>query len=200
MIGRFRDAVGDVEQEDAEREQDDDADLHLLRRRAEEDGQEEDGRHQARQDHVHDVERVASSHEDAERHVGEPFGGTRIEEELVPLHPRPFNAPLAVFLVAVHVDRHVRVRHVHLRDVVAPRAEHQLAALHVERVVGDVDLALRLEHAARLPVHMTAAQDDRPELAVLAVYAVCSTNTPPQCATGSFHLLLDGASSKHGYE
>ena len=39
MVGRARDAVGDIEQEDAEGEQHDDPDLHLLRRRTEEDAQ-----------------------------------------------------------------------------------------------------------------------------------------------------------------
>ena len=84
MVGRTRDAVGDVEQEDAEGQQDDDADLHLLCRGAEEDGEKEDGRHQTRQYHVHDIERIAASQVDHEDDVGEPLGGSRLEEELSP--------------------------------------------------------------------------------------------------------------------
>ena len=60
MVGRLRDAVGDVEQKDAEAEKDDDADLDLLLRRTEEDGQKQHRRQDRRQDDVQDVERVPS--------------------------------------------------------------------------------------------------------------------------------------------
>ena len=85
MVGRLGDVVGDVEQEDAEGEQDDDADLHLLAGRAEEDGEQQDGREDARQDHVEDVIGVAPPQADAEGDVGETLLRGALVEELVTL-------------------------------------------------------------------------------------------------------------------
>ena len=85
MVGRLRDVVGDVEEEDAEGQEDDDADLHLLSGRAEEDGEEEDGREDAGQYHVEDVVGVATPQVDAEGDVGEALVRTAAVEELVAL-------------------------------------------------------------------------------------------------------------------
>ena len=96
MVGRLRDVVGDVEKEDAEREQDDDPDLHLLTGRAEEDGEEEDGREHARHDDVHDVERVTATQVDAEGDVGVTLARTTLVVELLARHVRRQDRPLAV--------------------------------------------------------------------------------------------------------
>ena len=61
------------------------------------------------------------------------------------------------------------VGEVHLGRVVAPRSELEVAVLLVERVVRDVDLAHRLEHAARLPVNVPVALDDCAKLPVITV-------------------------------
>ena len=85
MVGRLGDVVGDVEQEDAEGEQHDDPDLDLLGRRAEEDGEEQDGRQDAGQDDVEGVVGVATLQVDAEGDVREALVRTALVEELVSL-------------------------------------------------------------------------------------------------------------------
>ena len=47
MIGGLRNTAGHVEEEDPEREQDDDSYLHFLSGRAEEDREQQNGRHDA---------------------------------------------------------------------------------------------------------------------------------------------------------
>ena len=58
MVGRLGDVSSYVEQKDAEAEQHDDADLHFLRRRAEEYRQQQYARHQRRHYHVDDVDKM----------------------------------------------------------------------------------------------------------------------------------------------
>jgi len=60
VVGRLGNVSGDVEQKDAEAEQDDDADLDLLRRRAEEYRQQQDAGHERRHYDVDDVETTTS--------------------------------------------------------------------------------------------------------------------------------------------
>ena len=78
--------------------------MHLLRRRAEEDGEEDGGGEDAGQDDVHDVERVFALDVDGELDEGEALVGTAGEEELVPVDLRVQHLPLAVLLVRVLVD------------------------------------------------------------------------------------------------
>ena len=61
MVGGFRNAIGDVEEENSKGEQHDDTNLYFLSRGAIEDGEKEDGGHHGRKDHVHDIKRVATS-------------------------------------------------------------------------------------------------------------------------------------------
>ena len=149
MIRRLRDVSSDVEQKDAEAEQNDDADLNLLRRRAEEDRQQQHRRHDRRHDDVHHVEHVTSTEVDGEGDVGKLFVGTTLVGELVASGGRGEDLPFTVLLVRVHVDGVRKRRQVHLGGVVRPGAERQLAALLVERVERYVDLAHCLEDAYR---------------------------------------------------
>ena len=60
-------------------------------------------------------------------------------------------------------------RHVHLRGVVRPGAERQVAFLFVERVVSDVDLTHGLEDSARLPAQRAVRAQHRLEFIVALV-------------------------------
>jgi hypothetical protein len=172
VVGGLWDAVGDVEEEDAEGEEHDDSDLHFLRRRAEEDGEQEDGRHQTGQDDVHNVEGIASLHVQDKLHVGEALRRAAFEGELLADDLRRVDLPLAVFLERIHVDDLLHVGQVHLGRVVRPRTKHEAALLLVERVVRDVDLAHRLEHAPGLPVHFALVRHNGAELAIVTVDAI----------------------------
>ena len=108
-----------------------------------------------------------------ERHdecdVGEGFLGTARICELFPSRESRLDLPLAVRLVRVHVDVRAAVGEVHLGGVVAPRTERHLAVLVVERVVRDVDLTHRPEHASRLPPDVSRRVDYRPEVVIRLV-------------------------------
>ena len=108
-----------------------------------------------------------------ERHdecdVGEGFLGAARICELFPSRESRLDLPLAVRLVRVHVDVRAAVGEVHLGCVVAPRTERHLAVLVVERVVRDVDLTHRPEHASRLPPDVSRRVDYRPEVVIRLV-------------------------------
>ena len=78
-----------------------------------------------------------------------------------PSHLRITDRPLSILLVAVQVHVRAHVGDVHLDRAVGPRPEHQVTALFVERIVGDVYHATSLEYAARLPVHGPSVGHDR---------------------------------------
>ena len=177
VIGGARDGVGDVEQEEAEGEERRHPDVHLLRRRAEEDGEEDGRREDARQDDVHDVERVLALQRDGERDEREALVGVVGEVELGATQRRVQHQPLAVRLVRVEVHRVSRRRQVHLGRVVRPGAERQVALLLVERVVGDVDLTHGAEHAARLPAQRAVRLEHDEELVVRLVDRLRPTHT-----------------------
>ena len=172
MIWRFRYTVRNVEEKNPEWQQYDYSNLYLLRRRAEKNRQQENWRHQTRQDDVHDVEGVAPFHLQGEGHKGKPLVRSRVKEELITDHLRLMDLPLPVGLVAVHVDDVAGAAQVHLGGVVAPRPEHQCTSLLVKRVVRDVDLTHRLEHAARLPVDASWRVYYGSELSVVPVNPV----------------------------
>ena len=103
MVGSARYRVCDVQQKQPEAEQRGDSYVHLLRRRAEEDREENGGGEDAGQDDVHDVERVFALDVNGELDEGEALVGTAGEEELVAVHLRVQHLPLAVLLVRVLV-------------------------------------------------------------------------------------------------
>ena len=181
VIGGARDGVGDVEQEEAEGEERRHPDVHLLRRRAEEDGEEDGRREDARQDDVHDVERVLALQRDGERDEREALVGVVGEVELGATQRRVQHQPLAVRLVRVEVHRVSRRRQVHLGRVVRPGAERQVALLLVERVVGDVDLTHGAEHAARLPAQRAVRLEHDEELVVRLVDRLRPIHTHAHC-------------------
>ena len=78
--------------------------MHLLRRRAEEDGEENGGGEDAGQDDIHDVERVFALDVNRELDEGEALIRTAGKEELVAVHLRIQHLPLTVLLVRVLVD------------------------------------------------------------------------------------------------
>ena len=82
-------------------------------------------------------------------------------------HLRVTDRPLSILLVAVQVHVGAHVCDVHLDRAVGPGPEHQVTALFVERIVGDVYHATSLEDAARLPVHSPSVRHDRTEVSVL---------------------------------
>ena len=82
MIARFRYRIGDIEQEDSEGQQDHHPDLYFLSWSAEEDGQQQDRRHERWQDDIHDVERVPASEVDMEGDVCKPLIWTAVKVKL----------------------------------------------------------------------------------------------------------------------
>ena len=100
MIGRSWNGIGNVDEEQAKRQQRGDADVDLLRRDAVEDGEQHGGREDAGQDDVHDIELVASMNRHREGDVGKQLRRTAFEVELVTLHARSDDHPFTVFFVA----------------------------------------------------------------------------------------------------
>ena len=109
VVGGARHGVGYVDEEDTPGQQRRDADVHLLRRDAVEDGQQQRGREDARQQDVHHVELVTASQRHREGDVGEQLRRTALEVELVPLDARSDDLPLTVRFVAAHnASQHCR--------------------------------------------------------------------------------------------
>ena len=100
MVGCAWNSVGNFEEEQAERQQRDRADMDLLRRDAVEDGEKQRWREHARQNDVHHVELVATTDCHRERDVREQFGRTTVEVKFVTLHARANDVPFAVRFVA----------------------------------------------------------------------------------------------------
>jgi len=99
VVGRARYSVGDVDKEEAEREQSGDPDVDLLRRNTVEDRQEQRRGEDARENHVHDVELVPSAKSNFESDVREQFVWTTLEVEFTSLNARPSDLPLTVRLI-----------------------------------------------------------------------------------------------------
>lgn len=116
MVGRLGDVAGNVQQEDTKTEQQNDADLDLLRGRTEEDGQQEDTGHERRHYHVDDVEQVTSTQVNGEGDVGEHLTRqTGVGQLLVYGTSRQY-FPLAVSFVRIEVDAARGIsRQVHLK-------------------------------------------------------------------------------------
>ena len=100
MIGRAWYGVGNVDEEQSERQQRGHTDVDLLRRYAVEDGQKQRWRQDARQDNVHHVELVTATNCHRERDEREQFRRTAFEVELVTLYAGSHDLPFAVCLVA----------------------------------------------------------------------------------------------------
>ena len=103
MIGSTRNGVGDVQKEESKREECCYSDVHLLCGRAEEDAEEHRRRHDARQDHVHNVESVPSAYVDTEGNVWKFLVRAAGEVKLTPFHRSWFDFPFAIFLVCISV-------------------------------------------------------------------------------------------------
>ena len=105
-------------------------------------------------------------------HIGEPLIGTALKEELVANGIGADHLPFPIHLVRVKVYRRHILRQVHLRGVVTPCTEHQVAALLVKWVVRDVDLAHGFEDTTWLPVYAAIGVQYGLELTVVLVYSL----------------------------
>lgn len=177
MVRCPRDVVGNIQEEQSKGEEYGHSDVHLLRRNAEEDGQEQRRRQNAGEDDVDQVEGTPASQVKSEDDVGESLVSAALEEELAPVDGRPFQLPLPVSLVGVGDDDRPGRGKVHLPRVVRPGAEYQLTRLSVERIVGDVYGADGLEDPGWLPSDGSGLTKDSGKLLELTVYGISPWST-----------------------
>ena len=85
MVGGFGNTVGDVQEEDAEREEDYDSNLDLLARGAIEDGKQQYRCNHTGKDDIHDIEGVASTYVKFERHERELLIRAAFVREFIPV-------------------------------------------------------------------------------------------------------------------